>query len=154
MTSVKTSVKPLEGELLLPIERVPVKRDSRGRFPVGVSGNPVGRAKGTKNRITLARLMLEEILRESLTEKGPALMKKAIAMAMKGDDKIMRVLLDKMLASPRGEDSADAKDTEVRVTVHNLTSGAPAAVKVEAQNVSLKLPRGIASEQRKQPTSP
>lgn len=115
---------------------VPVFRDEKGRFPAGVSGNPHGRAKGTKNRITLARLMLEETLREQLTNKGSELMGVAIQMAMGGDDKIMRVLLDKMLATPKGDDADNAKDTEVRVLIQNMTTGSPAAI--EATRVTLR----------------
>lgn len=88
---------------------VAAKRTEKGQFVKGVSGNPLGRVKGTKNKITIARLLLEEVLRDELTKEGPKLMKKAISMAMgdkkrPGNDKIMRVLLDKMLASPRGEE--------------------------------------------------
>jgi hypothetical protein len=140
VTKVKTSTALAPPQADTEPDKLPARRDAKGRFPAGMSGNPAGRAKGTKNRITLARLMLEEVLRESLTAAGPKIMRKAIKMALSGEEKIMRVLLDKMLASPRGDDSADAKDTEVRVIVQNLTSGAPSATKVEAQTVNLRLP--------------
>lgn len=118
------------------------KRDPKtGRFPPGQSGNPLGKAKGTKNRITLARLMLEEGLRQQLTAAGPNIMKKAIKMALDGDDKIMRVLLDKMLTTPKGDDGSEARDNEVRITVNNLTSGAPSATKVEGHTVRVALPQ-------------
>src|SRR5688572_22434082 len=91
-------------------DALPVVRDEKGRFPAGVSGNPAGRTKGTKNEMTLAQLLLENELREALTKKGPKLMHKAIRMALKGDDKIMRVLLDKMLATPRTDDDGATED--------------------------------------------
>lgn len=137
-TKEKTLPVPLVAE---PEPDKPViVRDEKGRFPKGQSGNPLGKAKGTKNRITLARLMLEEELREQLTTNGPKIMKKAIGMALNGDDKIMRVLLDKMLATPKGDDSSDAKDNEVRINITNLTSGAPAATKVEGERVRVSIP--------------
>lgn len=150
MTKVKTSkaktapvavaATALLAPPIEPVDKPVVPRDEKGRFPVGVSGNPAGRAKGAKNRITLARLILEEGLRQQLTKAGPDIMRKALKMALEGDDKIMRVLLDKMLATPRGDDAAEARDPEMTVNIHNLTSGAPAAVKVEAQHVHLKIP--------------
>ena len=102
----------------------PVPRTAKGQFPAGVSGNPLGRAKGTKNKITLARLLLESELRDTLTAEGPKLMRKAIKMAMgskgkPGNDKIMRVLLDKMLATPRGDDSDQSGDRDVKVIIEN-----------------------------------
>jgi hypothetical protein len=114
-----------------PTPQVPAPRDEKGRFPVGVSGNPSGRAKGTKNRITLARLLLEEQLRDTLTEEGPKIMRKAIKMALSGDDKVMRVLLDKMLATPKGDDSDGAQDRDVKVIIQNLTSTIPGRPAIE-----------------------
>lgn len=100
-----------------------VKRTEDGKFLPGVSGNPAGRAKGTKNKITLARLMLEDQLREILMRDGPKLMNKAIKMALKdGNDRVMRVLLDKMLTTPRDQDSGDSQDRDIKVTVQNLIS--------------------------------
>jgi hypothetical protein len=99
----------------------PVKRASGGQFVPGQSGNPAGRAKGTKNKITLARLMLEDQLRDILSEEGPKLMRKAIKMALKdGNDRVMRVLLDKMLTTPRGGDDNESGDRDVKVVVQNL----------------------------------
>ncbi len=125
-------------------ETVPAPAQDRlpdGRFPKGVSGNPAGRAKGTKNAITLARLMLEETLRESLTKAGPKLMHKAIRMALKGDDKIMRVLLDKMLATPRGDDSDSAQERDIQIVIQNLTNPQPKQLKsVEGRVVINQLP--------------
>lgn len=106
----------------------PVKRTEKGQFVAGQSGNPAGRAKGTKNKITLARLMLEDQLREVLAEEGPKLMKKAIKMALKdGNDRIMRVLLDKMLTTPKDMDSGESQDRDIKVTVQNLIPAAPPA---------------------------
>ncbi len=119
----------------------PVVRDEKGRFPAGVSGNPAGRTKGTKNEITLARLLLEKELREALTKKGPKLMHKAIRMALKGDDKIMRVLLDKMLATPRTDDDGATEDRDIQVVINNFTD--PKAAKgrtIEGQVIRINLP--------------
>ena len=117
-TKAKATAAPEVAQTDKPI----AERDDKGRFPKGVSGNPAGRSKGTKNRITLERLLLEEALRGTLTKHGPKIMKKAIRMALAGNDKVMRVLLDKMLATPKGDDDGDARDREVTVLIQNLTS--------------------------------
>jgi len=82
-----------------------------------------GRTKGSKNRVTFLRLELEEALRNKLTRDGIKIYNKAVKMALSGNDKVMKVLLDKMLASPKGDDSENAKDTDVRITIQNLTHG-------------------------------
>lgn len=99
-----------------------VERTGKGTFAKGVSGNPKGRAKGSKNAITLRRLETEEALRDYLAPRAKGLLKKAMQMAMSGDTKMMSVLLDKMLSSLRNEDVGDQKDTNVNVIFSNLTT--------------------------------
>src|SRR5216683_4498376 len=41
-------------------------RDVNGRFMAGRSGNPAGRKKGTRNRATLLREAIDEMIREAL----------------------------------------------------------------------------------------
>lgn len=106
-----------------------VERTEKGTFAKGVSGNPKGRAKGSKNAITLRRLETEEALRDYLAPRAKGLLKKAMAMAMSGDTKMMSVLLDKMLSSLRNEDVGDQKDTNVNVTFTNLTQVARDRIK-------------------------
>ena len=115
---------PLEGEL------VPVKeatstegRDEKGRLLPGYTGNMSGRTRGIRNKITLDRLLLEDKLRVALERKSPKLLEKAIEMAMDGNDRIMRALLDKLLSTPKHDDPGEAKDNEIKILIQNLTSG-------------------------------
>ena len=63
------------------------------KFVPGRSGNPSGKAKGTRNRTTLAIEALLEGEAEALTRK-------AIEMAKEGDGPALRMCLDR-LAPPR-----------------------------------------------------
>ena len=118
----------------VPEEKVPT-RTTEGRFVKGVSGNPAGRAKGTKNKITLERLLLEEKLREALTIEGPKLLRRAVRSALAGNDRVMRVLLDKMLATPRGEDDSQTGDRDIQVIVNNYTKPDKALKAIEGEVV-------------------
>ena len=63
------------------------------KFAPGQSGNPAGKAKGTRNKTTLAV--------EALLEgEADALTRKAIEMAKQGDGPALRMCLDR-LAPPR-----------------------------------------------------
>ena len=67
---------------------------TRGRaFEPGQSGNPAGKAKGARNRVTLA---MEAIL----DGEAEALTRKAIEMALDGDGPAMRLCMDR-LCPPR-----------------------------------------------------
>ena len=72
------------------------KQRMRGRpFAKGQSGNPAGRPRGSKNRMTLAA-------RDLLDGEAAALTRKAVEMAMSGDAGAMRLCLERVLA-PRRE---------------------------------------------------
>lgn len=127
----EVSKELMEAALEPPEEMKALTRNPDGTFPAGVSGNPKGRTKGVKNRVTLARLMVEEALRRKLGRASDRLLDTAINQALNGNDKIMRVLLDKLLASPKNDDSENAKDSSVTVVIENHTE--PQATKIVAQ---------------------
>lgn len=104
------------------VEATPIVRSETGKFVKGHSGNPAGRVKGLRNKITLERLLLEDILRQTLVQESPKLLKQAVKMAMQGNDRIMRALLDKVLATPKHDDAGEAKDNEIKILIQNLTS--------------------------------
>ncbi|GJE57383.1 DUF5681 domain-containing protein [Methylobacterium thuringiense] len=64
---------------------------TRGKpFQAGQSGNPAGKAKGTRHRATLAM--------EALLEgEGEALTRKAIELALSGDGPALRLCLDRLM---------------------------------------------------------
>jgi len=90
------------------------KRDTR--FKPGRSGNPRGRARGSRNKHTLAMEALLEGEAEALTRK-------AVEMALAGDTTAMRLCLDRILP-PR-------KDRHVEFEMPTLESPAD-AVKASA----------------------
>src|SRR5437660_2565687 len=73
---------------------------ARGRpFPKGQSGNPSGRPRGSSNRATRAAEML-------LDGEAAALTRKAVEMALAGDQAALRLCLDRTVA-PRRERSVE-----------------------------------------------
>ena len=63
-------------------------RDEKGRFIEGVSGNPEGKIKGTKNYLT----QLEEAIEKYETEKGKKLFDRLIQRAFISDNVLMNVI--------------------------------------------------------------
>lgn len=102
----------------------PSPRTARGTFVKGHSGNPLGKAKGTRNAITLQRLDTEAALRDFLRPKAQKILAKAVSMALEGNETMLKVLLDKTLSSLRTEDVGESKDHSVTLTINNLTATA------------------------------
>lgn len=82
-------------------------RNQDGRFADGVSGNPTGKPKGARHRVTRA-------IEELLEGQHEALTKKAIELALAGDGPALRLCLDR-LAPPR-------KDAPISITLPSVRS--------------------------------
>ena len=82
-----------------------------GKFAAGVSGNPSGKTKGTRHRVTRAVEELLEGQHEALTQK-------AIDKALEGDMIALRLCLDR-IAPPR-------KDAPVSVALPAVRTAAEA----------------------------
>jgi hypothetical protein len=72
-----------------------LRRDRRGRFVRGHSGNLAGRPPGIRNRATMAAEAM-------LDGEAAALTRKALDLALEGDTAALRLCLDRVVA-PRRE---------------------------------------------------
>jgi DNA-directed RNA polymerase specialized sigma subunit len=92
----------------------------KGTFMKGQSGNPNGRPKGSKNKITLMKLALEGELRVQMKPHMAEILAAAIQKAKDGDPAMIKLLLDKTLPTTRAaEDDAPAKE-RVQVVIQAL----------------------------------
>ena len=98
----------------------------KGQFPKGISGNPTGRPKGSKDRRTA-------ILRDLLEPHADALIKKAVALGKAGDVQALRLCLERLLPPLKAEitpvfvpalDSASGLANQGRVVLGAVASGA------------------------------
>jgi hypothetical protein len=123
-----------------------VVRDEKGRFPAGQSGNPGGKAKGVRNRMTLERLAFERALRLYVAEEANA------RKLLKGIDRVldiavnaekdkdalsaMKLMLDRTVpAMPaKLEDEAEKTDRRLEIIIQtNPNATQPVEVVVEGE---------------------
>jgi len=71
------------------------RKEIKGRFKPGQSGNPAGKPRGTLHKATQAALAL-------LEGEGEALTRKAVEMALAGDTTALRLCLERLIP-PRKE---------------------------------------------------
>lgn len=96
-------------------QKVEVRDPRTGQF---APGNSIGgRTKGSRNEITKLRLEVEEASRLYLQSESHAILSKAVEMAKLGNEKMLAVLLDKMLTTPKDDPDADKKPEAVKVIV-------------------------------------
>ncbi|MBF0258639.1 MAG: hypothetical protein HQK62_07345 [Desulfamplus sp.] len=71
-----------------------VSKTEKHLFKPGKSGNPAGRPKGTKNKLTIAAQSL-------LKGEAEALTRKAVEMALNGDIQALRLCIERLLPPVR-----------------------------------------------------
>lgn len=104
------------------VDNKEVIRSDQGQFLPGKSGNPKGRPKGTKNRITELKQEMELVLREGI---NPDVLKKILASmaneAISGNVQAAKLILDRFITNASSaEDDGEANPTLV-IEIKNLT---------------------------------
>jgi hypothetical protein len=97
--------------------------EKHNRFQPGVSGNPAGRPKGSRNRATLAAQALLDGESERLTRR-------AIELAHAGDTVALRLCLDRIL--PPRRERAVAVDLPEIVNADDAVSALGGIIKAVA----------------------
>ena len=92
-----------------------IKRDEEGKFPTGVSGNPKGRPKGSRNQITLLKESLELELRQQGASRMPEILEVAMELALQGDRTMLKLLLEMHLTKGG---TGDVKAGQEKVTIN------------------------------------
>lgn len=91
-------------------------KPKKAGFVKGVSGNPAGRPKGSKNKITLMKLALEGELRAGLKNHAQEILDVAIRLAKSGDTAMLKLLIDKMIPTSKSID--DEAPTKERININ------------------------------------
>lgn len=115
-------------------------RAPTGQFVAGKSGNPAGRAPGSKNFVTKERLALEGALREYMGHPDrKAKIIKAIdrlidISAESLDEKVavgaLKVLLDKVMSSAKQDEDMAAKEAPTVTIIIENTTARPSTAKI------------------------
>lgn len=104
-----------------------------GRFIPGVSGNPNGRPKGSRNRITLLKLMAEEAVREGSADKMLDVCKTIINQAIEGDKDSQKLVWAAVMSKSNLDGEKTAGD-KVQITIGRVES-APKVEKITTKEV-------------------
>jgi hypothetical protein len=99
-----------------------VVRSPSGTFLPGKSGNPAGRPKGKKNRITELKQDMELALREGLNpEVLKAVLASMVTEALEGNVTAAKLILDKVMENAKSSEESGEESPEIIITINNLT---------------------------------
>lgn len=105
------------------------------RWRKGQSGNPAGRPKGSKNKITMMKLALEGELRTQLGPHMADIIMIAIEKAKDGNEAMIKLLVDKTLPSIKAGDDAEAADNRVQIVIGKLPERKEESVVVNGEKI-------------------
>lgn len=103
------------------------KRNAKGQFATKVSGNPLGRPKGSKNKVTLLKLMVEEAIREENVDDMLKVAKLIIGQAIDGDGRSQKLVWDAVMSKGTTDDRTQAKE-KVEINIGGIIPEKPIEV--------------------------
>lgn len=90
------------------------------KFKPGESGNPDGRPKGSKNKITLLKESMELVLREEASPDDlKSVMREALNLALQGDRSMIKLILELHMSKGTSKDENRATE-KVEINVNGL----------------------------------
>lgn len=99
-----------EGELV---------RTADGQFIQGTSGNPKGRPKGSKNKVTLLKLAAEQAFRDRNRNAIDAVLDQILMAALEGDKAARKLVWDSCMSKANVSEDKAAGGKQ-QITVHRM----------------------------------
>lgn len=90
------------------------------RWKPGQSGNPAGRPKGAKNKITYMKLVLEGEMRSQIKDHMAEILAIAIDKAKSGDTSMIKLLIDKTMPTSKASDDDDVTKEKIQINIGRL----------------------------------
>lgn len=99
-------------------------RKPNGQFPANTSGNKLGRPKGSKNKVTLLKLMAEESARERNQGKAQEVIDLIYMQALEGDKASQKLVWDANMSKGSVDDRTQAKEV-VKIEIGSMEPQKP-----------------------------
>lgn len=104
--------------------KVPRNLGGNPDWKKGVSGNPLGRPKGGKNKATLVQEAIKQESEHLLIKHLPAVVEEVIRQAKEGNMQAAKMLLDRAIPVKRAVEisNKDGKEFGVKIVIENLVT--------------------------------
>jgi hypothetical protein len=97
-----------------------VKRDEKGRFVKGASGNPVGRPLGSKNKVNLIKISMEQEFRDGNFEKIAQILNSVVDEALEGDKQARKMVWDACISKASLSEDKDTKGDAPQILIRHM----------------------------------
>ena len=137
LTSEQTSNHSTENSDTTSQETNLVRDNSTGRFVKGISGNPNGRPKGSKNKVTMLKLMVEEAVREDNADKMLQVANLIVNQALEGDKDSQKLVWASIMSKSAADNTVAGKES-VQINISTTDSASKKAEIIEVDNEDIE----------------
>lgn len=95
-------------------------RTAEGRFVKGQSGNPAGRPVGSKNKVNLLKISLEENFREGNFEKIADILNSVVDDALQGDKAARKLVWDACISKANLSEEKDSSSNAPQIVIRHM----------------------------------
>ena len=95
-------------------------RAEDGKFLKGHSGNPAGRPVGSKNRVNILKLSLEENFREGNFEKIGQILNSVVQDAIEGDKAARKLVWDACISKANLSEEKEGRDNAPQIVIRHM----------------------------------
>lgn len=95
-------------------------RADNGKFLKGHSGNPAGRPVGSKNKVNILKISLEESFREGNFEKIGEILNSVVDDALGGDKSARKLVWDACISKANLSEEKDGRDTAPQIVIRHM----------------------------------
>lgn len=109
------------------------------KFKPGESGNPAGRPKGSKNKVTVLKLMAEEAWRERNSEAVQEVLDLILAQALNGCKASQKLIFDAMVSKSNvSEEKSAGSKQEINIRTMEVTPSKGVIIDVEPEKETIQ----------------
>lgn len=113
------------------METKSIEKANSGKFLKGKSGNPKGRPKGSKNKMTIIKEAIEADLVDHAQGDALAIYKKTVALAKAGDTTCIKLMMDRLWPAGRVEEKVQGTSGGVNIIIKGLEVEQPKPIEGE-----------------------
>ena len=95
----------------------PKKPNIEPRWVKGISGNPKGRRKGSRNKVTILREAVLQKAENLVLDQWVELVQTTIDLAKKGDSTCIKILWDRVIPAKRAVEEKDGKEDKLNINI-------------------------------------